>query len=101
MKMKITKEQRDNIRLALDSDTDVMDCDGNSVLIADILDDLDQLEHRIGSLECALKRAAGEPCLYRSDVDCCYRWGDAHRTRWCASCEARYVLGISRKGETT
>jgi hypothetical protein len=38
---KTSPKQRQDIRLALDPTTDVLDCHGNSYLIADLLDDID------------------------------------------------------------
>lgn len=54
---------------------------------------------RGSDLVAVLKLCAGEPCSFRSDVDCFYRWGEAESEKWCASCRARAALGWSRRGE--
>ena len=60
--------------------------------------DLRAMNRHIRTLEHALRLCGAEPCTYRSDVDCLYRWGEAEQGKWCASCRARAALGVSKRG---
>lgn len=70
---------------------------GGSDKIDELEDAAMYLREDIARLQEVLRLCAAEPCTWRSDVDCAYRWSEKEKGKWCAPCRARAALGLSKK----